>query len=137
MKKIINLLGLLVLAVSFQGCLSDNDDQNCLYYQGEGTLEVIGETEAIVGTVVPLEVKFRVFDSCGEFYMFHEEVVNTTTKIITVNAVYDGCNCTVGSLVKSAVYNFRALTVGTHTLRFRINNSTFIEHVIEVTLPQD
>lgn len=132
--KFIQSLFLVVLffPLMFSSCTPEASSESCKSFTGTPTESVTGPTSTTVGVPVNLNVVFFVYNTCGFFDQFFEEEIEGI-KYVTVNAVYDGCVCEEITLLKSATYSFVSQTAGTYTLRFKISNTTYVEHTIEVT----
>lgn len=130
--KIFKSLAILFLFLSFISCLPDQSDNGCYEISGTPTIAVQGPTASTVGVPVNLDVTYTVINTCDTFYLFFEE--NTEgVKEITVNVRYDGCNCEEEITDRIRQYEFVSLEPGTFVLRFKTTNTTYIEHIIEVT----
>lgn len=133
MKAFIKILIITVsLSFIFTNCTPEASSQSCQSFTGTPTESVSGPTNALVGETVSLDVNFVVYNDCGFFNQFYEEVIDGN-KYITVNAIYEGCQCEDIALIKSTVYSFSSSTIGTYVLRFKVTNTSYIEHTIEVT----
>jgi hypothetical protein len=133
MKTFIKILIITVsLSFIFTNCTPEASSQSCQSYTGTSTESVSGPTSTTINVPIQLDVVFVVFNTCGFFDQFFEETIDGI-KYITVNAVYDGCECEDVVLLKPVTYNFVAATAGTYVLRFKISNTTYVEHTIEVT----
>ena len=133
MKKFVKILTITTfLSILFSNCSPESSSEICQSFTGTPTESVSGPTTAAVGEIISLDVNFLVYNDCGFFNQFYEEIIDGI-KYITVNAIYDGCQCEDITLIKPTVYNFSASTPGTYKLRFKVTNTTHIEHIIEVT----
>lgn len=118
--------------IIFYSCsLENNTNSNCIYYEGTSTTAVEGPSETTRNVPIDLTVTFNVYNSCGQFYLFHEEPI-TNGKIITVNAVYEGCDCTQALYQRTKNYTFSSSTTGSFLLRFKLTNATYIDKTITV-----
>ena len=64
--------------------------------------------------------------------MYYEEI-SEGSKYVTVNVRYDGCDCGQNVTNRTRQYEFISDEVGFFSLRFKTTNTTYIEHIIEVT----
>lgn len=128
MKKII----LLLIISSFSLVSCEKNEPQCWEIAGSGVTSVEGETQTSVNEPLELTIQYRVFNDCGNFYTFFEEI-SEGIKWITVNVKYDGCSCNPQVQIKSEVYTFMASQAGTYVLRFKVTNAEFIEKSITVT----
>ena len=130
--KIFKSLAILFLFLSFISCFPDQSDNGCYEISGTPTIAVEGPTTTTLSNSVILDINYTVINTCDTFYLFYEEI-SQGAKYITVNVRYDGCNCTQETTNRSTQYEFIPEEVGTFSLRFKTTNTTYIEHIIEVT----
>lgn len=124
-----------ILMMSFfllTSCFSDDRDSNCYEISGTPTTSVDGPTETTLGVPVNLDVTYTVMNNCDSFYLFFEEEM-LGAKYYTVNVRYDGCNCEQENYSRTTTFEFVPPSVGTFALRFKTTNTTYVEHIIEVT----
>lgn len=131
MKKL-SLLALGLLFVSLSSCDIGGSNDCTSQYVGVGTTAVTGPETAAVNETITLQVSFSVTSNCGEFQLFHADQGEPNETIITVNAKYDGCNCDKTAVTLTAPYSFKAVAPGTYLLRFKKDNTTFIDKQIVV-----
>ena len=81
-------------------------------------------TTASIGQEVEVEVHFRVFNGCGQFGKFNQEVTGTT-RTIGVQAVYKGEICTQDIPLRTTTYRFTPKEKGEHILRFHAENDQY------------
>ncbi len=126
------MLALGLLFVSLSSCDIGGSSDCTSQYVGVGTTAVTGPETAAINETITLQVSFSVSNNCGEFQLFHTEQGEPNETIITVNAKYDGCNCDKTAVVKTEPYSFKAIAAGTYVLRFRKDNTTYIDKTIVV-----
>lgn len=122
----------LLLIFLLSSCISDDRVNNCYEISGTPTTSVDGPTETTLGVPITLQVTYTVMNNCDSFYLFFEEEM-FGAKYYTVNVRYDGCNCEQQNFSRTTPFEFVPQAVGTFALRFKTTNSTFVEHIIEVT----
>jgi hypothetical protein len=120
-----------LLPFLFFSCLSENSDNACYEITGMPTTSVDGPIETTVGEPIELVVTYNVANDCDSFYLFFEEELDGA-KYVTVNVRYDGCACPPITRTRTKTYEFVSSETGTFSLRFKVTNSTYIEHIIEV-----
>lgn len=121
---------LLLLSVSIFSC--NNDDENrCISITNEFVSAVNAPSTGIVDETISIEVDFRVFNGCGQFNRFIENI-NGNSRTIEVEAIYDGCTCTTDAPTRSVNYDFVASTAGDYELNFRSNTNEFITVTITI-----
>ena len=128
--KNLHYLVLLFTAIALTSC--GESDTQCWEIMGTGVTLVEGETQTTVNTPLDLTVHYRVFNNCGNFYTFFEEI-SEGIKWITVNLKYEGCECDSQLRIETETYTFIGDNPGEYVLRFKMTNSEFIEKVIVVT----
>lgn len=129
------VLGILLFPLfSLISCSDDDDDgEICLdEVYTEDITSVDAPETATVGEVIEIPVDFQVMNSCGEFYQFKESGTEMT-RTITVEAVYNGCNCAEVIETKTATYEFIPEENGEYTLNFTSGPTEFITVTIDVT----
>ena len=119
-------------AVLMSSCMSENDENACYSITATPTTAVTGPTETTVGVPITLNVTYTVFNNCDSFYLFFEEITQSA-KYYAVNVRYDGCNCPSQNYSRTQPFEFVSQEVGSFALRFKTTNTTYVEHVVEVT----
>ena len=135
MKLIFKTMLLAVMLFSITSCDLGGDDtsvQNCNYPIGIGTTAVTGPTTASLNEEIELTVSFTLGNNCGKFHQFYETLDGNRDKIITVNALFEGCNCDNSPVAKTEKYKFKAVSEGVYNLKFRKANNEFLIHTITV-----
>lgn len=99
-------------------CTNDQDDTIENEHHRLSPVESVeAPTTASLGQEIEVEVHFRVFNGCGQFDHFTQEIAGTT-RIIKVQAVYRGNICTQDVPLRTATYKFTPKEKGEHILRF-------------------
>lgn len=130
-KKMKIKILLFFFVFTFISC-SDDDPEECIDYRPENVKEVIAESTGRVNEPVEIEVKFGVYNGCGKFDQFIESG-SEQSRIIEVQAKYEGCICTQDAPIITAVYVFTPSTTGMYELKFKSAESDYITVNITVT----
>ncbi len=93
---------------------------------------VTGPTTGAVNQELTLTVTFAVDNNCGEFNKFIETTTDKT-KIIEVEAKYQGSNCGTTASTKTTPYKFKATAAGTYILKFKKSATEFVTQTIIIT----
>ncbi|MFY8186904.1 MAG: hypothetical protein ACOVLC_02980 [Flavobacterium sp.] len=117
---------------TLSSCLSEDVNNSCYEISGTPTTSVDGPTETTVGVPITLDVTYTVRSNCDSFYLFFEEI-SQGAKYYTVNVRYDGCDCELRNYSRTEPFEFVSQEVGSFALRFKTTNTTYVEHVVEVT----
>jgi hypothetical protein len=128
MKAKILLFFILAILVS----CSDDDSEECIGYRPENVTEVNSPTSGRINESIEIEVKFPVYNGCGNFEKFIESG-SEQSKIIEVQAKYEGCICTDNIPIITAIYEFIPSTIGEYELKFKSGESDYITVNIAVT----
>lgn len=134
MKSIFKKTFLLVSLAMIASCdiSSDDNERVCSYISGVGVSEVRGPNTANVNEEITLDVAFVVQNSCGGFQKFHQTQTGNDI-ILTVNAIYEGCDCEDTPELIDTTYKFKALSAGVYNLKFKKTNTEFITHTVTVS----
>ena len=120
------------VALSAASCdISNDQPSNCPAVIGVSTVAVSGPTTATVDQTINLNVSYKTKKNCGDFHSFYKEV-NGLEKTITVNTIYDACDCDEVVTTEIAPYAFKEAAAGVYVLKFKETNTTFITHTITV-----
>jgi len=120
------------LALSIAGCdISSDEMNNCPTIIGVSTVAVAGPTTAAVDETINLNVSYKTKKNCGGFQTFFKEVIGLE-KIVTVNVIYDYCDCDEVVTTEVQPYAFKESTAGVYVLKFKETNTTFITHTVTV-----
>ena len=111
---------------------SDDDSEECTDYRPENIKEVNAPSSGEVNEKVEIEVKFSVYNGCGEFEKFIESG-NNQSRLIEVQAKYEGCSCTQDIPTITAVYEFTPSTPGEYEFKFKSGEIDYITVIIAVT----
>ncbi|WPQ66508.1 hypothetical protein SIO70_16740 [Chitinophaga sancti] len=98
---------------------------------GECTKYAIVSISRIEHVNDSIKVYFLVNNGCGQFNKFIEKD-SAGAHIVTVQAVYKGCFCTMDIPERSASYKFKPTKSGTSFLTFRGVNGDDITETIDV-----
>lgn len=111
----ITLFLLLVFSMNFYNCSSkkeissDKDqvvEENCISYQLEPITKVKEYVPEKSGDEYYFEINFLVKNGCGGFGNIVEKTVGDSL-IISINAKYSGCICTLAMQELSTIYEWR------------------------------
>jgi hypothetical protein len=101
----------------------------------------VGDGDCTKYTIVPvsriehvndsIRVYFHVMSGCGQFNKFIEKD-SAGAHIVTVQAVYKGCICTMDIPERAASYKFKPTKPGTSFLTFRGEDGNDITETIDV-----
>ena len=130
--KIFKSLFVLFSFLMLSSCISSDSDNSCYEIAGTPTISVDGLTTTTVGVPIYLDITYSVINTCDTFYLYYEEI-SEGSKYVTVNVRYDGCDCWQNVTNRTRQYEFISDEVGFFSLRFKTTNTTYIEHIIEVT----
>jgi hypothetical protein len=106
---------ILLAAVVMAGCHKKSvPDQDCLKYANTFVNRIDKASSSADGSTT---VYFPVSNGCGQFHKFNEKKEGNT-RIITVEAVYKGCMCTMMLPERQATYKLATKNPGTYYLKF-------------------
>lgn len=128
MKAKLFLFSLILTLIS----CSDDDSEECIGYSRENVKEVNAPDSGKVNEPVEIEVKFAVYNGCGQFEKFIESG-SEKSKVIEVQAKYEGCVCTQNIPIITSVYKFTPSTLGEYKLKFKSGETDYITVNITVT----
>lgn len=111
----------------FLSCNKNNGEKEneCIINKTAYVTSVNSPTSGVVNQSIIFKVNFGVNNGCGGFGKFIE-TVNGTSRIIEVEAKYEGCICTQDAPGRTADYKFIANTAGNYELKFKSGPSEFI-----------
>ena len=129
MNRILFIASLFLLL----SCNNDDDssDDNCITFQRAFISEVNAPTTGTLNQPIDIEVIFQVNDGCGGFNKIIE-TDNGNSKIIEVDAKYEGCFCTLAIETITHDYTFTPTNTGVYLLEFKSPNAEFITVEIEI-----
>ncbi|RXG13383.1 hypothetical protein DSM03_10441 [Leeuwenhoekiella aestuarii] len=107
------------------------ESEECIKIETAYVSEVTGELEIEAGSTLDLTVSFPVMSGCGRFNEFKESVSGKTITI-EVEAIYEGCICTMDIPIRTTTYAFKPSEKGDYTLKFKSSDSDYIEKTITV-----
>lgn len=122
---------LFFLLVSLISC-SDDDSEECIGYRPENVKDVNAPYSGKVNEPLEIEVKFSVYNGCGNFEKFIESG-REQSRVIEVQAKYEGCICTQDIPTIIAGYKFTPSTPGDYELKFKSGETDYITVNIAVT----
>lgn len=106
-------------------CSEDKDDNIDFEQRNPAPVESVeAPTSGTVGTEIEVVVNFRVYNGCGQFDRFIQEI-SGTTRTIEVQAVYRGKICTQDIPLRTATYKFTPEIKGEHSLRFHAGDGEY------------
>lgn len=117
------------LLLSLFSCAEDLTE--CLSYENEPITAVVGPSIAAVGETVTFEVDFSMRNGCGSFERLVENVTGFT-RMIAVQAKYEGCICHQAITERTVIYEFIPEAAGEYELHFRIAGGNFITKEVVV-----
>jgi hypothetical protein len=120
----------LVVAAGFASC--SKDDTPVVNTKKAMVSIVSGPTTGIINQELTLNVTFTVDNSCGVFNKFIETTTDKT-KVIEVEAKYEGVNCGTTPAAKTAPYKFKATAAGTYIFKFKKSATEFVTQTIVIT----
>ncbi len=120
MFKIRALFGLLItLIMLITTSCSNRDDENIVAnYELTYATSVDTSSEVLVGETIKIVVFFRVTNGCGEFGRFIESG-NGLTRVIEIEAKYEGLICTQDLPLRQAIYEFTPNSPGEYVFNFK------------------
>ena len=127
MKHLI-FFALLFIEISYISC---SKEHNCLSYEKAYVTKVDGNSNGHINEELILQVYFGCHNSCGQFGNF-EESTSGNTRLIVVNAKYEGCACTDIAPEKSTTYKFKTSQAGTYYLKFYRTDSTYLIDTLSI-----
>ncbi|CAM4354037.1 hypothetical protein GIHI108528_16490 [Gillisia hiemivivida] len=96
----------------------DDDDDNSPNFETAYAISVEAPSERIVGEKINIVVSFQVMNGCGEFGRFIESG-NGLTRIIEIEAKYEGLICTMNLPIRQTTYEFTPNFSGEYTFTFK------------------
>jgi hypothetical protein len=107
-------------------CNKDDDNkEECITNKTEYITSVDSPDTGIVNQIINIEVKFGVINGCGGLGKFIE-TNNGNTRIIEVEAKYEGCICTQDAPIRKVNYEFIPTNTGDYELKFKSSPTEFI-----------
>ncbi len=103
----------------------DSEEDLCITDQIAYVTSVESPDTGNVNDSITIEVKFSVANGCGDLGQFIETGTGNT-RIIEVEARYQGCICTQEAPIRTANYMFTASTAGNYELKFKSSPTEFI-----------
>lgn len=120
----------LVVVAGFASC--SKDDSPAITTKKTVVSIVTGPTTGIVNQELTLNVTFAVDNSCGVFNKFIEATTDKT-KVIEVEANYEGSNCDATATTKTTTYKFKATAAGTYIFKFKKSATEFVTQTIVIS----
>ncbi len=106
-------------------------DQVCVSYEQAPVISANVPATGKLNEIIPIEINFTTRNSCGSFDSV-SETTSGNTKTITIKAKYEGCFCFQSISNFKTIYNFKATTTGTYTLRFLQATGGFLNYTINI-----
>lgn len=106
-------------------CSDGDKNEDCISRQNEFVTSVNAPENGTVNKPLTIEVNFAVYNGCGGFGRFIEQI-NGNTRIIEVEAKYVGCICTTDVPIRTVTYEFNTDTGGNYELKFKSSPTEFI-----------
>lgn len=119
----------LVVTTGFASC---NNDDDAITTKKTVVSAVTGPTTGTVNQELTLNVSFAVDNSCGTFNKFIETTTEKT-KVIEVEAKYEGGDCNASTTSKTTTYKFKATTAGTYVFKFKKSATEFVTQTIVIS----
>lgn len=117
----LNKIFIVGLFIFFISCNKDN----CIESKRAFIVETTTPKTGNVGENINIEIRFGVNNGCGQFGKFIE-TDNGNIKTIEVEALYEGCACTMDAPIRITNYIFHTSQSGTYYLKFKSSSSGFI-----------
>jgi hypothetical protein len=124
MKPKLKLILSALLLVIFS-CSKEEQENNCIENKTAYVTSINSPSTGIVNENINIEVSFGVNNGCGNFGKFIE-TGSGNTKIIEVEARYEGCVCTMDAPTRKINYVFKTQNSGNYIFKFK---SSSTEHI--------
>ncbi|PHR96116.1 MAG: hypothetical protein COA80_09310 [Leeuwenhoekiella sp.] len=133
---IVKTLNLILLVCSFSlilSCNTKNDDHemSCTSSGIAYVTSVDAPTQVEINETINIAVEFQLLNGCGQFGKFIE-TQDGATRIIEVEATYEGCICTQDLPIRTTNYEFKVNSAGNYKLNFRSSETEFIVVTLSV-----
>jgi len=115
---------ILLIMVAVSACSSD-DDATDDSIRITDVVSVDTPESVRLGNEVTIEVKFRVYNGCGQFHRFLE-TGRDQDRVIKVEAQYVGEICTTDVPIRTVPYSFIPTTTGIYKLSFLSLDNEYI-----------
>lgn len=117
-------------AIVMAGCSKKTSApaEDCLRYAPANVINIDKAAASADGATT---VYFQVSGGCGQFNKFVEKKTGNT-RIITVDAVYKGCMCTMDMPVRKTSYKFNEKKPGTYYLQFVSGENEYVTDTVVV-----
>lgn len=128
MKKnnFIVMIPILITFTLFLSCTNDSEYIIPEYIIPEYVIAVNSPTTGMVNETINIEVSFRVGgSSCYKSAEFIETSIGNS-RIIEIEAKYEGDICTLDAPIKTITYQFMTSNVGDYQLKFKSSPTEFI-----------
>lgn len=131
MKSMRFMILTLLVTCGFASCESDDNDETTFDIQKVQVVNIDAPSSALIGEEIKIEVVFIVYNGCGQFGKFIENV-NGRTRTISVEAKYIGEICTTDIPRRTVDYTFTPQVAGDYTFRFLTFDGEYITAKITV-----
>lgn len=112
-------------------CNNEGNNDDCIEYETAYVTSVNSPVSGSVNETINIDLNFNVKNGCGNFHNFIE-TDDGNTKTIEIIAKYEGCPCIQAIIPKTVIYEFEAQNAGTYTLKFKSNETDFIEAILTI-----
>lgn len=117
MYKFRTAYGLLIVLITL-ACSSDGNHESIANFETTYATSVETSSEVLLGETINILVYFRVTNGCGEFKRF-VETSNGLTRVIEIEAKYEGLICTQDLPLRNATYKFTPNSPGEYVFSFK------------------
>lgn len=110
----------------------DSDNDECIRMEVGYVTSVNSPSEGEINKRVDIQLKFPVYSGCGGFGQFLE-TVSENSRIIEVEAKYQGCLCTTDVPIITITYEFITDKAGQYELNFKSTEAEFITVILNIS----
>lgn len=107
MSKIKSTYGLLITLILFTtlSCSNADEEEGAARYEATYATSLDASSEVMLGETIVIRGSFQVMSGCGEFGRFTESG-NRSTRVIEIEAKYEGVFCTQDLPLRQATYKY-------------------------------
>lgn len=120
LKLILSTLFLVVFS-----CSKEEPENKCIENRIAYVTSINSPSSGTVNENINIEVSYGVNNGCGNFGKFIE-TGSGNTKIIEVEARYEGCICTMDAPIRKTNYVFKTQISGNYILKFKSSSTEYI-----------
>lgn len=124
MKPKLKLILSTLLLVVFS-CSKEEPENKCIENRIAYVTSINSPSSGTVNENINIEVSYGVNNGCGNFGKFIE-TGSGNTKIIEVEARYEGCICTMDAPIRKTNYVFKTQISGNYILKFKSSSTEYI-----------